>query len=58
MAVESPVHPALNPALEGVEDSGRDQNAHHQAPLGQTGMDHQGNQRNDAEVAAQQQRSS
>ena len=58
MAVKGAVDPALNSALEGVEDGGRDQNGDHQAPLahgvGQAVVDHQGAERDDAEVGARE----
>ena len=59
MAVKGAVDPALNAALEGVEDGGRDQDGDDQAPLahrfGQRGVHHHGDERDDAEVAAQDQ---
>ena len=59
MAVEGPVHPALNSALEGVEDGGRDQNGDDQAPLPDRFrhgiVNHDGDQRDGTEVAAEDQ---
>ena len=57
MAVEDLVDPPLNAALEGVEDGGRDQDGDDQAPLahglGHAVVDHDGDERDDAEVASE-----
>ena len=60
MAVEGAIHPALNAALERIEDRRRDQNGQHQRPLAHRlrhrVVDQDGDERDDAEVAADNQR--
>ena len=60
MAVEGAIDPALNAALEGIEDGRCDQNGNDQAPLAhrfrQALCTTRANQRDDAEVAAEDQR--
>ncbi len=56
MAVESAIDPALNAALERIEDGSRDQNGSDQAPLAHRlrhgVVNHDRNERDDAEVSA------
>ncbi len=61
LAVEGAIDPALNAALEGIEDGRRDEDGDDQGPLahlahglGQAGVDDLGDERDDAEVAAEQ----
>ena len=57
MAVEGAVDPALNAAFEGIEDGRSGQNGDDQRPFAygfrQALVDHQGDERNDAEIASQ-----
>ena len=60
MAVEGAIDPSLNAALEGIEDRGGNQDGDHQSPLAhrfrQPDVDHDRDEGDDAEVAAEDER--